>query len=335
MKHSCHTKIIFPLVLLIILSFPFFAPNLARMSAGIAVLSGIILSLTLGNPYAEFTKQATSRLLTWSIVGLGFGMNLMAVVHVGLQGIGYTIISIVLAMVVGLWLGRVFKNTDDGSLLITVGTAICGGSAIAAIAPTIHAKHENISVALAVVFVLNAVALFVFPVIGHLMHFTQEQFGIWSALAIQDTSSVVGATMQYGHSSLMIGTTVKLARALWIVPMTIVIGFFYAKKTHLEPGKTKAKKPWFILGFIFAAALVTWIPALQATGIKIHHIAEQALIAALFCIGSNLSRMTVQTLGMRPLLQGLMLWIVLASTTFFAIEMHYVAAPTAVTKSLA
>ncbi len=325
MKKPIYTQIIFPLVLLIILSLPFFAPNVARMSAGIAVLSGIILSLTLGNPYAEWTRKITSTLLTWSIVGLGFGMNLMVVVHVGLQGIGYTMISIILAMTLGLWLGRVFKNSDEGSLLITVGTAICGGSAIAAIAPTIRAKHENISVALAVVFVLNAVALFVFPVIGHLAHFTQAQFGIWSALAIQDTSSVVGATLQYGHQSLTIGTTVKLARALWIVPMTIVIGFLYAKKTHHEPGKAKAKKPWFILGFLLAAALVTWVPALEGTGMKIHNIATQALVAALFCIGSNLSRTTLKTLGLRPLLQGLILWIVLATTTFIAISMHYIA----------
>lgn len=325
MKKLTLPHIIFPLVLVIVLSLPLFAPNVARMSAGIAVLSGIILSLTLGNPYVEWTRKMTSTLLTGSIIGLGFGMNLMLVVHVGLQGIGYTIVSIVLAITLGLWLGRVLKNSDEGSLLITIGTAICGGSAIAAIAPTIRAKHENISVALAVVFVLNAVALFVFPIIGHLAHFTQAQFGVWSALAIQDTSSVVGATLQYGHQSLAIGTTVKLARALWIVPMTIVIGAIYAKRTHHEPGKTKAKKPWFILGFLLAAALVTWIPSLQATGMKIHNIATEALVAALFCIGSTLSRATLKTLGLRPLLQGLILWIVLATTTFIAIGLHYIA----------
>ncbi len=324
MKKRTYPHIIFPLVAVIILSLPLFAPNLARMSAGIAVLSGIVLSLTLGNPYAEWTRKITSTLLTWSIVGLGFGMNLMLVVHVGVQGIGYTIISIVLAMTLGLCLGRVFKNSGEGSLLITVGTAICGGSAIAAIASTIRAKHENTSVALAVVFVLNAVALFVFPVIGHLAQLTQTQFGIWSALAIQDTSSVVGATLQYGHQSLEIGTTVKLARALWIVPMTIAIGAIYARRTHHEPGKAKAKKPWFILGFLLAAALVTWVPSLQTAGMKIHNIATQVLVAALFCIGSNLSRTTLKTLGLRPLLQGLILWIVLATTTFIAITLHYI-----------
>lgn len=312
-------KILFPLVLIIILSFPWLDPNLARMSAGIAVLSGIILSLTLGNPYAESMKKMTSKLLTWSIVGLGFGMNLMTVVQVGIQGIGYTVISILLAIILGLFLGKVLKNASESSLLITVGTAICGGSAIAAVAPTINAKHENVSVALAVVFVLNAVALFLFPVVGHGLHLSQHQFGLWSALAIQDTSSVVGASMQYGRESLMIGTTVKLARALWIVPMTLVISFIYARKMHHQVEKVKPKRPWFILGFVLAAALVTWIPDLQAPGLKVHDVAQQFLIIALFFIGGSLSRQTLKTLGMRPLLQGLLLWVCLASTTLLAI----------------
>lgn len=324
MNRSFCIRLIFPLALLVILSLPFFSPEFARMSAGIAVLSGILLSLLFGNPYLTWTRKIASTLLTWAIVGLGFGMNLMVVVHVGLHGMGYTLVSILLSIVLGLFLGRLLKNERESSLLITVGTAICGGSAIAAIAPTIRAQHESISVAMAVVFVLNAIALFVFPIIGHLAHLTQDQFGIWSALAIQDTSSVLGATLQYGHQAMMVGTTVKLARALWIIPMTLVIGIWYAKKTHHKQSQSKAKKPWFIFGFLLAAALVTWIPNLQNPGMKIHNIASQALVATLFCIGSNLSRTTIKTLGLRPLLQGLILWIILATTTFIAITLHYI-----------
>jgi uncharacterized integral membrane protein (TIGR00698 family) len=294
-------------------------PTLGRLRAGIAVLAGIILSLSFGNPYADFMKKLTAKILAWSIVGLGFGMNLLTILHVGLQGIAYTILSILGVIVLGLALGRWLKNSDESSLLITVGTAICGGSAIAAIAPTIHAKHENISLALAVVFVLNASALFVFPAVGHFLHLTQHQFGLWSALAIQDTSSVVGATLQYGHESLMVGTTVKLARALWIVPMTLFIAFWTARKTHHEIEKVKAKKPWFIVGFIGAAALVTWVPSLQVVGQTIHTIAEQALVIALFCIGASLSRTSLYALGVRPLLQGLILWSCLASSTLYTI----------------
>ncbi len=318
------SKIIFPIILLAILFLPWIDPTLGRLSAGIAVLSGMTLSLSLGNPYAEFMKKCTSKILTWSIVGLGFGMNLLTVIHVGIQGIGYTVISIVGVILVGLALGKILKNSSESSLLITVGTAICGGSAIAAIAPTIHAKHENVSLALAVVFVLNAAALFIFPVVGHHMHLTEHQFGLWSALAIQDTSSVVGATLQYGHESLMIGTTVKLARALWIVPMTLFIAFWTARKTHHEIEKVKAKKPWFIVGFIGAAALMTWLPSLQAIGQTIHAIAEQVLVIALFCIGASLSRTSLYALGVRPLLQGLILWGCLASSTLYTILSRWI-----------
>jgi len=216
LKHKI-AKIILPLAIIIILIISHFNPIFHRMSAGIAVVSGIILSVVFENPYIEKSKKIASKLLTWSVIGLGFGMNLIIVAKVGLHGIGYTVIGIVVCTILGLFLGKWLRNQRDTSVLITFGTAICGGSAIAAIAPTIKAKHHEISVALAIVFLLNAVSLFIFPFVGHFLHLSQDQFGLWSALAIHDTSSVVGATLQYGPQALNVGTTVKLARALWII----------------------------------------------------------------------------------------------------------------------
>ena len=192
------------------------------MSAGLAVLLGILLSIIFSNPFETATKKIASQLLTWSVIGLGFGMNLITVVKVGFHGIGYTVLTIGVCVLIGISLGKCLKNQRDTSVLITLGTAICGGSAIAAIAPTIKAKHHEISVSLAIIFTLNAISLFIFPPLGHYFQLTQEQFGLWSALAIHDTSSVVGTSLQYGPKALEVGATVKLARALWIVPVTFI-----------------------------------------------------------------------------------------------------------------
>ena len=321
------SKLIFPITIVAILIFAHFNPMVHRMSAGIAVISGIILSVVFENPYIEKTKIIASKLLAWSVVGLGFGMNLITVAKVGLHGIGYTILSILLCTIMGILLGKWMSNKRDTSVLITFGTAICGGSAIAAISPTIKAKHHEISVALAIVFLLNAVSLFVFPSVGHALKLTQSQFGLWSALAIHDTSSVVGATLQYGAQALDVGTTVKLARALWIVPITFILGSIYSryifnKAEHGEMGPVK--KPWFILGFLGAAALVTWVPVLKAPGLFIRDISEQALIVTLFCIGANLSRAAIKSVGVKPFIQGLILWILMASITLFAIYFKFI-----------
>ena len=294
------------------------------VSSGVALVLGILLALCFGNPYATQTKSVTHRLLALSVVGLGAGMNLGVIGQVGLQGVGYTVVGIASATMIGLLLGRLLSVARDTSLLITMGTAICGGSAIAAIAPVIKAKHHEVSVALGTVFMLNAVALFVFPWVGHQLGLTENQFGLWSALAIHDTSSVVGATLQYGPHAVEVGTTVKLARALWIIPVAMIIGFVRSRNVPQSAGAEKAKRPWFILGFILVAALVTWVPALQPAGHIVESIAKRMMVLTLFLIGTNLTRETIRSVGLKPFVQGIGLWIVMATGSLAAIYYNIV-----------
>jgi uncharacterized integral membrane protein (TIGR00698 family) len=288
------------------------------VSSGLALILGVLLALSLGNPYIHVTRTWTHRLLGLSVMGLGAGMDLGVVSRVGLQGIGYTIAGIGSALLIGHALGRLLKTERDTSLLITVGTAICGGSAIAALAPTIQAKHHDVSVALGTVFLLNAVALFLFPWVGHALSLSQSQFGLWCALAIHDTSSVVGATLSYGAQALQIGTTVKLARALWIVPVTFAMGYLHSRGKPPE-SKGKPKRPWFILGFVIAAALVTWLPALKPAGHVVDALAKRSLVLTLFLIGTNLTRTTIRSVGLKPFFQGVILWAIIGSGTLGAI----------------
>jgi uncharacterized integral membrane protein (TIGR00698 family) len=308
-------RIAFPLIALATL-WPFFSP-------GIALMIGIVLALSIGNPYPLTTARVITPLLQISVVGLGAGMNLIEVGHAGVHGFFYTVIGISLTLTVGLMLGRLLGTQRDTSLLVTVGTAICGGSAIAAVAPVIRAKSQDVSVALATVFFLNAVALIIFPPIGHHLGLGQMQFGIWSALAIHDTSSVVGAAMQYGARALEIATTIKLTRALWIVPVTLVIGSFWNRGGE-EVGAGKAKRPWFILGFVVAAALVTWMPSLKPAGHLVFVGAQRSLVVTLFLIGSGLSRSALMMVGKRPLIQGFILWIVMGTATLGAILIGWI-----------
>ncbi|MBS1767114.1 MAG: putative sulfate exporter family transporter [Acidobacteria bacterium] len=311
------SKLLFPLCAVITL-LPF-------VSAGIALVAGIVLALTLGNPFQALTKKWTHTLLALSVVGLGAGMDLRAVAKAGLQGLGYTVVSISLSIALGLFLSRRFRLQRDTGLLVTVGTAICGGSAIAAVAPVIHAEEHDTSVALATVFLLNAVALLLFPVIGHAVHFSEHQFGLWAALAIHDTSSVVGAGQAYGPQALMEATTVKLARALWIVPVALAVGFFWNRGAKAEGGeKKKAKRPWFILGFILAAALVTYVPALHRPGHWVALAAQRSLVLTLFFIGANLSREAIRKVGLRPFLMGVTLWLLVAGLSLAAIHRHVI-----------
>lgn len=309
-------KIVFPIAALVCF-FPF-------VSSAAALVLGVVLAVFLGNPYVDKTRTYTHHLLSLSVIGLGAGMDLMVVGRVGFQGIGYTVVGISFTMLLGTLVGRMLKIERDTSTLITVGTAICGGSAIAAVAPTIRAKSHEVSVALGTVFMLNACALVIFPWIGHLLNLTQTQFGLWSALAIHDTSSVVGSTLQYGPESLQVGTTVKLARALWIVPVTFLIGMFYFRGKKVEGGAGKAKKPWFILGFLIAAALVTWIPELRPAGHVVETVAKRALVVTLFLIGANLTKETLKSVGIKPFLQGVGLWVVVASCTLGAILIGWI-----------
>lgn len=289
------------------------------VSSATALIAGVAIALAFGNPYADKMRKYTHNLLALAVVGLGFGMNLLVVGKVGMHGIGYTVVGIGVAFIVGTILGKILNIKRDTSLLITAGTAICGGSAIAAIAPVIKAKHDETSVALGTVFVLNAAALFIFPAIGHYLGLTEHQFGLWSALAIHDTSSVVGATLHYGPQAVEVGTTVKLARALWIIPLAALIGFVRSRQGKSEGPAGKAKRPWFILGFILAAGLVTFIPALQEPGHYIEAVAKKLMVLTLFFIGSSLTRQTVQAVGIKPFLQGVGLWVIMGSTTLAAI----------------
>lgn len=312
MSKQLLARILIPIVGTLTL-FPFVGP-------AIALVSGVLIALLLENPYP--TRDYTHRLLTWSVIGLGAGMNLQTVANLGLQGIGYTVIGISAVFLIGTLLQRLFSVDGEAGLLIIVGTAICGGSAIAAVTPVIRAKPHSVSVALGTVFILNAVALIIFPPIGHALHLSERAFGLWSALAIHDTSSVVGATVSYGKIAAEVGTTVKLARALWIVPVALIIGFI--KRDPARPGKVgRAKKPWFILGFLIAAALVTWVPALQPAGQVVEQIAKRALVLTLFLIGLGLSKATLKQVGFRPLVLGITLWALVACLTLAAVEMGW------------
>jgi uncharacterized integral membrane protein (TIGR00698 family) len=308
-------RLIFPVIALLLLA-PFASP-------GLALLIGIVLALTVGNPYRLTTARIVTPLLQISVVGLGAGMNLVEVGRAGLHGFFYTVIGISVTMALGLSLGRLLRTERDTSLLVKVGTAICGGSAIAAVAPAIRAKHHDVSVALATIFSLNAVALFIFPPLGRYFGLGQQQFGVWSALAIHDTSSVVGAAMQYGARALEIATTIKLTRALWIVPVTLAIGMWWNRGGD-GTGAGKAKRPWFILGFLLAAALVTWIPALKPAGHAVFVGAQRSLVLTLFLIGCGLSREALRTVGRRPLIQGFFLWLAMGSGTLAAILLGWI-----------
>lgn len=288
---------------------------------GIAVLTGIAFSVFIGNPLQRYTAKITSQLLGATIVGMGFGMNLIEVLKAGGSGFIYTLIGISAGIGLGVLIGKRLGLTRDSMYLISVGTSICGGSAIAAAAPVLKAKSHDIALASATIFALNAIALLVFPKVGHLLGFTEEQFGFWAALGIHDTSSVVGAGLAYGDTALEIGTTVKLARALWIVPVTLFLSLFIAERTPDEGRKVKIKIPWFIPCFLVAAAVVTWIPVpeVSAAGKFIKEVSKYLMITTLFLIGANLSRDKLKELGIRPIIHGVILWVILASGWCFAI----------------
>ena len=296
---------------------------LPQVSTGLGLLLGLALAVTAGNPYLDRTRKLTPKLLALSVVGLGAGMDLRVVARVGAHGILYTVLGISTALLLGTLLTRLLKVGRNVGTLITVGTAICGGSAIAAIVPVIRAKDHEASVSLATVFMLNALALFIFPPIGHWMSLSDAQFGLWSALAIHDTSSVVGAAVAWGGKAVEIATTVKLARALWIVPLTLAVSWWQARSGG-ETAHGKARRPWFIAGFLLAAALVTYVPGLQAAGHLVARVAKQALVVTLFLIGANLTRDALKAVGLRPLLLGVLLWILVASASLAAIAQRLI-----------
>src|ERR1700730_14585158 len=275
--------------------------------APFALLGGLLYGLTMAHPFHLESKRLSKFLLQASVVGLGFGMNLHEVLLTGRSGFLYTALSISVAMLVGLALGYLLHIEKKPSFLISAGTAICGGSAIAAVGPIAGATEEEMAVSLGTVFILNSVALFLFPVIGWALHLTQTQFGLWAALAIHDTSSVVGATARYGPVALVVGTTVKLTRALWIVP--VAIGAAIVKRS-----KTKIQWPWFILLFCLAAVASTYLPAFTNFWHMLSNLGKLGLTATLYLIGTGISRATLRQVGWPPLLQGIILWILVGVT---------------------
>ena len=292
------------------------------VSPPFALAVGLCFGLLLTHPYPKESRHLSRLLLQYSVVGLGFGMNLVQVLKVGGSGILYTAVSILGSLTLGWILGRVMRVQHKAAFLISVGTAICGGSAIAAVAPVLQASEEEISVAMATVFVLNSVALFVFPWIGSSLHLSQSQFGLWAALAIHDTSSVVGAAAKYGPEALAVGTTVKLARALWIIPLTLAsAAYFHARsRRNGEAGEiAKLKLPWFILFFCIASVLRTYTPNVHGIYDELTHMGRMGLTVTLFLIGTSLSGRTLREMGARPFLQGVTLWLIVASLSLYAI----------------
>ena len=274
----------------------------------VALFLGLVFALLCGQAYPKFNKKVSKKLLQYSVVGLGFGMNLHTSLASGKEGMLFTVVSVVGTMLIGMFIGRkMLKVSRDTSYLISSGTAICGGSAIAAVGPVIKAKDSDMSVALATIFVLNAIALFIFPVLGEWLGLTQQEFGTWAAIAIHDTSSVVGAGAAYGEEALQVATTIKLTRALWIIPLALVTSFIFKSKDQ------KVSIPWFILWFIVAILINTYLlDTVPQVGKAISGLARKGLIITMFFIGASLSTDVLKAVGVKPLVQGVLLWLVIS-----------------------
>ncbi|NDW19007.1 putative sulfate exporter family transporter [Dysgonomonas sp. 216] len=300
------SKVLCPLFYVIpaLCLFPFVSPPLA-------LFSGIFLAfLYKGEPVFNSGKL-TKYLLQISIVLMGFAMPVSEVIHTGKTGFVLTLVSVFLTLLLGILLGRIFKVEKNTSLLISGGTAICGGSAIAAIAPVINAENNQISFSLAVIFILNAVALFVFPVVGHLFSMDETTFGYWAAIAIHDTSSVVGACAEYGEKALQVGTTVKLTRTLWIIPVAFIIAFYNKNKA------SKISIPWFIALFVIAILIGSYVPGMEETNGHLSWLGRKGMTIALFFIGTSIKMDEVKKVGIYPFLQGVCLWILVTAISLW------------------
>ena len=295
-----------------------YIPGLEFMSSWVtppvALFLGLAFALICGQAHPNFNKKTSKYLLQYSVVGLGFGMNLHSAVASGKEGMTFTVISVIGTLAIGYFLGRkVFKLDQKTSYLIGSGTAICGGSAIAAVGPVLRANDSEMSVSLATIFILNAIALFIFPAIGHALDMTQQQFGTWAAIAIHDTSSVVGAGAAYGEEALGIATTIKLTRALWIIPMAFFTSFVFKSKGQ------KISIPWFIFFFVGAMVINTYfMGSIPQVGMAINELARKTLTITMFFIGASLSMNVIKAVGIRPLLLGVLLWAIIsvASLTY-------------------
>lgn len=283
------------------------------VSIPVALFIGLALAVFWKNPFPDMSKKVSKYLLQASVVGLGFGMNLFEALKAGKEGIIFTILSVFGVLALGVILGKLLKLDKSITYLISTGTAICGGSAIAAVAPIIKAKDTEISVSIGTVFILNAIALFVFPPLGHYFDLSQTQFGAWAAIAIHDVSSVVGAGAAYGEEALKIATTIKLTRALWIIPVAIVTSIFFKQKSE------KIYKPWFILLFAIAMAINTFMPLPEQFTQGLLWLAKKGFAITLFLIGTSLSLSVIKTVGFKAILLGVVLWISITAATFAVI----------------
>lgn len=311
--HKCNkivyiTILVLLCVLLLLNYIPSIKPYTSFVTPPFVLFSGLVYALLCGQAYPSFNKKASKKLLQYSVVGLGFGMNLHESLASGKDGMMFTVISVVGTMIIGMIIGCKFlKINKKTSYLISSGTAICGGSAIAAVGPVLKAKDSDMSIALATIFILNAIGLFIFPVMGHCLELSQQDFGTWAAIAIHDTSSVVGAGAAYGEEALQVATTIKLTRALWIIPLAIVTSFIF------KNGEKKISIPWFILWFIVAIVLNTYVLCdVPMVGKVISGIARKLLILTMFFIGASLSMDVIKSVGIKPLVQAVLLWIVIS-----------------------
>jgi uncharacterized integral membrane protein (TIGR00698 family) len=287
------------------------------LSPPLALAAGIGFALVFNHPFERESGRWSKILLQVSVVALGFGINIGEVIRTGRASVGYTAVSITLAMGLGLLLGKLFQVRSKTSLLIAAGTAICGGSAIAAIAPITLPDDEELAMSMGTVFTLNSVALFLFPVIGFALHLTQSQFGLWSALAIHDTSSVVGAAAKFGPQALAIATVVKLTRALWIIPVVVAIAL-------LKRSDARIRVPWFILFFCLAAVAKGYLPSLSVIFSRATQLGHIGLAITLFLIGTGISARTIKRAGSRVMLQGVLLWVVVAVCSLLAIRTGWI-----------
>ncbi len=311
-----YRKIIFVVLLLVCIVFP-------AITAPIALVLGLCVAFIMGNPFIEMNKKATTLLLQVSVVCLGFNMNFEHALKAGKDGLLFTIGTIALTLISGYFIGKKLKIDNNTSMLISNGTAICGGSAIAAIAPIIKANSQQISVALGTIFILNSIALLIFPRLGILFHLTDQQFGTWCAIAIHDTSSVVGAASKFSNEALQVATTIKLERALWIIPLSLITAYF-------QKNTGKIKIPYFIFYFIIAILISTYLPVwLPILNNKIGDntlfywaflFGRKGLVVTLFLIGSGLSMNAIRQVGWRPILQGVLLWVIIGTVSLYVIK---------------
>lgn len=315
-----HNRTIYAALVALLLLFLLldYIPGMHTLSSWVtppvALFLGLAFALTCGQAFPVFNKKASKYLLQYAVVGLGFGMNLHASLASGKEGMEFTVLSVAGTLLIGWFIGRkCMKINRNTSYLISSGTAICGGSAIAAVGPVLKAKDSEMSVALGTIFILNAIALFLFPAVGHALGMSQEDFGTWAAIAIHDTSSVVGAGAAYGEEALRIATTIKLTRALWIIPVALITSFIFKSKGQ------RISIPWFIFFFILAMLLNTYLLGSSETGIAIGNtingFARKILTITLFFIGASLSRDVLKSVGARPLLQGILLWAAISFST--------------------